>query len=115
MGTKRQAGMCMAAILLGLLLLLDTALATGAVNVLTGVTTGQQKISGKNIPGAKKKAVKEALEAAVQNAFATLVSRQVFGATITLFNLFTIDILQAIRRFKRYNGISKRSIGLFIN
>ncbi|MCP4721950.1 MAG: hypothetical protein GY860_21015 [Desulfobacteraceae bacterium] len=81
MGTKRQAGIYMTAILLGLLLMLDTALATSA-NVLTGATTGQEKISNENIPRAKKKAVEQALEVAVQNAFASLVSRQVFGANI---------------------------------
>jgi len=82
MGTKRKAGMYMTAILLGLLLMLDTALATGSANVLTGATTGQEKIRNENIPGAKKKAVEQALEVAVQNAFASLVSRQVFGANI---------------------------------
>jgi len=82
MGTKRQAGMCIAAILLGVLLIMDIALAAGSVKVLTGATTGQEKISRENIPGAKKKAVKQALEVAVQNAFASLVSRQVFGANL---------------------------------
>jgi len=82
MGTKRQAGMCMAAILIVLLLTMDTTFSAGSINVLTGVTTGRQKISGDNIPRAKKKAVKEALETAVQNAFASLVSRQVFGSNL---------------------------------
>ncbi len=82
MGTKRQAAMCIAAILLGLLLTMDIALAAGSVKVLTGATTGQEKIRGENIPGAKKNAVKQALKVAVQNGFASLVSRQVFGANL---------------------------------
>ena len=81
MGTKKQAGMCIA-ILLGMLLFLDTALATGSAGVLTGVTTGQEKIKGQNIPGAKQKAVKKALNVAVQNAVASLVSRQVFAGNL---------------------------------
>jgi hypothetical protein len=81
MGIKRQAGMCMA-ILLGVLLFFDTALATGSASVLTGVTTGQEKIKGQNIPNAKKKAVEKALDTAVQNAVASLVSRQVFAGNL---------------------------------
>ncbi|MBU0972138.1 MAG: hypothetical protein KKC20_15910 [Proteobacteria bacterium] len=82
MATKKQAGRCMAAILFGLLLVQGTAFAERSVTVLTGATTGQQKISGQDIPSAKKKAVEDALEKAVQNAFASLVSRQVFGANL---------------------------------
>jgi len=74
--------MCVAAILFGLLVTMGPAFPAGSVNVFTGVTTGRQKISGDNIPEAKKKAVKQALEVAVQNGFASLVSRQVFGANL---------------------------------
>jgi len=82
MGTRKQAGMCIAAILLGILLFLDTALATGSAGVLTGVTTGQEEIKGQDIPRAKQKAVKKALDVAVQNAVASLVSRQVFAGNL---------------------------------
>jgi hypothetical protein len=81
MGTKKQAGMCIT-ILLGLLLFLDTALAAGSAEVLTGVTMGQEKIQAQDIPGAKQKAVNNALEVAVQNAVASLVSRQVFAGNL---------------------------------
>lgn len=81
MGTKRQAGMYVA-ILLGVLLFFDTALATGSTSVLTGVTTGQEKIKGQNIQKAKQKAVEKALDTAVQNAVASLVSRQVFAGNL---------------------------------
>lgn len=73
--------MCMA-ILLGMLLFFDIALARGSASVLTGVTTGQEKIQGQDIPGAKQKAVEKALEKAVQNAVASLVSRQVFAGNL---------------------------------
>jgi len=73
--------MCMA-ILLGVLLFFDTALATGSASVLTGVTTGQEKIRGQNISKAKQKAVEKALDKAVQNAVASLVSRQVFAGNL---------------------------------
>lgn len=74
--------MCMAVILVGLLLFLDTALATGSASVLTGVTTGREKISKQNIQRAKQKAVEKALDVAVQNAVASLVSRQVFAGNL---------------------------------
>lgn len=51
-------------------------------DVLTGVTTGQTKIYKQDIPGAKSNAVSQALELAVQNAFASLVSRQVFASNL---------------------------------
>jgi len=80
--TKKKAGMCMAVFLLGLLLFSGTAMAAGSASVLTGVTTGQEKIQEQNIPGAKQKAVENALKVAVQNAVASLVSRQVFAGNL---------------------------------
>lgn len=50
--------------------------------VLTGVTTGQMKIYKQDIQGAKRNAVEQALERAVQNAFASLVSHQVFASNL---------------------------------
>lgn len=80
MGTKKQA--VMAAILLGVLLLVDTSFAARSTDVATYVTTDRQKISGQDISGAKQKAVEGALEMAVQNAFASLVSHQVFAGNL---------------------------------
>jgi len=79
MGIKRQIGII--AIFLGLLFMMETSFAAGPAT-LTGVTTGQQKIFDQNIPRAKQKAVDQALEIAVQNAFASLISRQVFAANL---------------------------------
>lgn len=53
--------------------------------VLTGVTTGKRKIFNNNIPAAKQAAVSDALEVALQNAFATLVSRPVFASNLDFF------------------------------
>jgi len=80
MGTQKQAGM--AAILLGLLLLVDICFAARSTDEATYVTSGSQKITGQDISGAKQKAVGEALEMAVQNAFASLVSHQVFAGNL---------------------------------
>ncbi|OQY50422.1 MAG: hypothetical protein B6230_06325 [Desulfobacteraceae bacterium 4572_89] len=79
MGIKRQIGII--TIFLGLLLMMETCFAAGP-EMLTGVTTGRQKIIDQDIPRAKQKAVDQALETAVQNAFATLISRQVFAANL---------------------------------
>lgn len=65
-----------------LAILLPLSGAGAARDVLTGVTTGQMKVTGQNLPGAKEKAVTLALERAVQNAFASLVSRQVFASNL---------------------------------
>ena len=69
-------------ILCVVLFTMDTAFSAGLAKPLTGVTAGQGRISGENISGAKRNAVKDALNMAVQNGFASLVSRQVFGANL---------------------------------
>ncbi|MCD4675277.1 MAG: hypothetical protein K8S18_04680, partial [Desulfobacula sp.] len=53
--------------------------------VLTGVTTGKRRVVNHNIQQAKKKAVSDALKVSLQNAFATLVSRQVFASNLDFF------------------------------
>ncbi len=54
-------------------------------DVLTGVTTGKQKIYNQNIQEAKQQAVDQALETALQNAFASLVSREILAANLDFF------------------------------
>lgn len=80
MGTQKQA--IVAAILLGVLLMLDTSFAARSTDVALYVTTGRQKIAGQDIAAAKQKAVGEALEMAVQNGFASLVSHPVFAGNL---------------------------------
>ncbi len=54
-------------------------------DVLTGVTTARRMVINQNIQQTKQKAVSDALKVAVQNAFATLVSRQVFASNLDYF------------------------------
>lgn len=54
-------------------------------DVLTGVTTARRMVINQNIQQTKQKAVSDALKIALQNAFATLVSRQVFAANLDYF------------------------------
>ena len=53
-----------------------------AVSTLTRVTTGSQAIVNQNIPAARNKAVGRALEIAVQDAVAQLVTPQTFAANL---------------------------------
>jgi len=59
--------------------------AAAQTDVLTGVTTGKRRVINHNIQQAKQKAVSDALETALQNAFASLVPRQVFAANLDFF------------------------------
>jgi len=54
-------------------------------DVLTGVTSARRMVINQNIPQTKQKAVSDALKIALQNAFATLVSRQVFASNLDYF------------------------------
>ena len=78
---RRKLRYSLAAVLV-LLCLAATAAADPSPEVLTGVTTGRTAITNQDIPGAKRKAVDQALTQAVQNAFATLVSSQVFASSL---------------------------------
>lgn len=71
--------------LLSVMLFCEVILAAQEQEVLTGITTGQRKIVNHNIQYAKQKAVSDALEIAVQNAFASLVSRQAVAANLDFF------------------------------
>ena len=70
-------------------------------DVLTGVTTGKRRVINHNIQQAKKNAVNDALETALQNGVASLVSRQVFAANLEFFYeqvlSRTSDYIQAYR------------------
>jgi len=50
-----------------------------------GVTTGKGRITSQNLQQAKQNAVYEALKVAVQNAFAKIVSKQVFASNLDFF------------------------------
>ena len=59
---------------------LNIAVAAQKTGVLTTVTTGNREIVNEDIPEARQAAVAGALERAVENAFASSVSPQVFAA-----------------------------------
>jgi len=54
-------------------------------SVLTGVTTGKRKIFNNNLQQTEQSAVADALDIAVQNAFATIVSKQVLASHLAFF------------------------------
>jgi len=72
-------------IFVNMILICESSFAAKRSEVLTGVTTGKRMIINHNIQQAKQKAVSDALNVALQNAFATLVSRQVFASNLDFF------------------------------
>lgn len=63
----------------------EPSFAANRSEVLTGVTTARRMVINHNIQQAKQRAVSDALKVALQNAFATLVSRQVFASNLDYF------------------------------
>ncbi len=85
------------------------AFAAQAADVLTGVTTGQVKIYNEDIPGAKKRAVDQALELAVQNAFSSLVSRQVFASNLEfLYDRLVPSAAEYVATYRVLNGMAHK-------
>ena len=82
---KRITIISFLAMLTGWVFCIGPVPAAAKADVLTGVTTGKRRVINHNIQQAKKKAVEDALETALQNAFASLVSRQVFAANLDFF------------------------------
>ncbi|MBW2654935.1 MAG: hypothetical protein JRC91_08390, partial [Deltaproteobacteria bacterium] len=70
---------------IGIIFISGQSFAATGSDILTGVTTGKRRIINHNIQQAKQKSVSDALEIAVQNAFAELVSRQVFASNLNFF------------------------------
>ncbi|WP_300455312.1 hypothetical protein [Desulfobacula sp.] len=77
---KRTSVIGLIVLCISTIALSDTSFAAKGSDVLTGVTTGKRKVIDHNIQRAKQNAVSDALEIALQNAFAELVSRQVFAS-----------------------------------
>lgn len=78
-------------------------------NIQTGVTTGSSRIVGNDIQNAKQEAVKEALNVAVQNGFADLVSRQVVASNLEYFyNQILSKSSEYIITYRVINGIENR-------
>jgi len=69
----------------GMIFMLEPLFAADNSDVLTGVSTGSRKIINHNIQNAKQKAVSDALEIALQNAFISLVPKQVMASNLDFF------------------------------
>lgn len=78
----------------------------GFADVITHVTTGAQKIKGQNLSGAKQQAVTNALEQAVEFAFAKLVSPDVFAANLEFLHTRLLPAAQDfVVTYRVLNGI----------
>ena len=80
MKTKKKALVWAGISIFILLLVQNSGFAAQKTGLLTTVTTGNRKIVNEDIPGARQGAVSDAMERAVVNAFAKVVSPQVFAA-----------------------------------
>jgi len=82
---KKTTAVSLIVLFISIIFILEPLFAAGPSQVLTGVTTGKRRVINHNIQQAKQKAVSDALKVALQNAFATLVSRQVFASRLDFF------------------------------
>ncbi|MBC2705547.1 hypothetical protein [Desulfobacula sp.] len=82
---KKTPAISFIVLFVGIIFISGQSFAAKGSDVLTGVTTGKRRIVNHNIQQAKQKAVSDALNLAVQNAFAELVSRQVFASNLNFF------------------------------
>ena len=82
---KKTPAISLIVLFIGIIFISGQSFAAKGSDVLTGVTTGKRKIINHNIQQAKQRAVSDALNFAVQNAFAELVSRQVFASNLNFF------------------------------
>ncbi len=82
---KKLTGISLIVLFAGLVFFLEPVLAAKQMDVLTGVTTGKRRVINHNIQKAKQKAVSDALDLALQNAFSSIVSRQVFATNLEFF------------------------------
>lgn len=70
------------------------------------ITTGRHKISGQNTLGAKKTAVRDALEKAVQSAFASVVSQQKLGKNLDfLYDQLLVHTMDFVSTYRVINGM----------
>lgn len=71
------------------------------------ITTGRHTIKGQDISGAKEAAVKDALEKAVQSAFAEVVSPQKLGENLDfLYDQLLAHTMDFVTTYRVINGIS---------
>jgi len=83
--SKKKAAIGITVFLISLIFILEPSFALKNSDVLIKVTTGSRKIIDHDIQQAKQKAVSDALEIAVQNAFVSLVSKQTLASNLDFF------------------------------
>ncbi len=83
--SKKKSAMGLMVLLAGMIFMLEPLFAAGNSDVLTGVSTGSRKIINHNIQHAKQAAVSDALKIALQNAFISLVPKQVMASNLDFF------------------------------
>ncbi|NWH06374.1 hypothetical protein [Desulfobacter latus] len=70
------------------------------------ITTGRHEISGQDTVGAKKAAVRDALEKAVQNAFTSMISPQQLGKNLDfLYDQLLVRTMDFVSTYRLINGI----------
>ena len=82
---KKTSSIGFIVLFISILFISEPSSAAEDSNILMGVTTGKRRITNQNLQQAKKNAVSEALKVAVQNAFAKIVSKQVFASNLEFF------------------------------
>ena len=82
---KKTTATGLIVLIIGIIFISGQSFAANRSDVLTGVTTGKRRVVNHNIQQAKQEAVSDALKVALQNAFAMLVSRQVFASNLDFF------------------------------
>ncbi len=71
------------------------------------ITTGRHKINGQDTSGAQKDAVRDALEKAVQSAFATVVSQQKLGENLDfLYDQLLAHTMDFVSTYRVINGMA---------
>lgn len=70
---------------IGLVLISEPLSAAQDSRMVTVITTGKRKITSSNLQQAEQSAVSDALNVAVQNAFATLVSKQILASNLAFY------------------------------
>lgn len=77
------------------------------------ITTGWHKIGAQGTTGAKKAAIKNALDKAVQNAFSSVASQQQLGKNLTfLYNQILAQTMDFVSTYRVINGTANKGIYL---
>ncbi len=77
------------------------------------ITTGQHKISDQDTSGAQKAAVRDALEKAVQSAFATMVSPQKLGENLDfIYDRLLANTMDFVSSYRVINGMVHNGVYL---